>query len=53
MEFFTKNGKTIVCRKQVDEMEVQIKQAKDLLFPIQGIQEGSGEYEACNPVNEP
>jgi tetratricopeptide (TPR) repeat protein len=31
IEFFTKNGKTIVCRKQADEMEEQLKQAEDLL----------------------
>jgi hypothetical protein len=31
IEFFTKNGKTIVCRKQADGMEKQLKQAEDLL----------------------
>jgi tetratricopeptide (TPR) repeat protein len=31
IEFFTKNGKTIVCRKQADEMEEPLKQAKNLL----------------------
>src|SRR5260370_41711885 len=31
IEFFTKNGKTIVCRQQVVEMEKQLRQAKDLL----------------------
>jgi tetratricopeptide (TPR) repeat protein len=31
IKFVTKNGKTIVCRKQADEMEEQLKQAEDLL----------------------
>jgi tetratricopeptide (TPR) repeat protein len=31
IEFFTNNGKTIVCQKQADEMEEQLKQAEDLL----------------------
>src|SRR5258708_627449 len=31
IKFFTKNCKTIVCRHQVDEMEEQLRQAKDLL----------------------
>jgi tetratricopeptide (TPR) repeat protein len=31
IEFFTKNGKTIVCRKEADEMQEQLKQAEDLL----------------------
>jgi tetratricopeptide (TPR) repeat protein len=31
VEFFTKNGKVILCRKQVDEMEQQLQEAKALL----------------------
>jgi hypothetical protein len=31
IEFFTRNGKRIVCRKQADKMEEQLKQANDLL----------------------
>lgn len=31
IKFFTKNGKTIVCRKQADEMEVLLEEAKELL----------------------
>ena len=31
IEFPTKNGKTIMCRKQVDGMKAQLEQAKDLL----------------------
>ena len=31
IEFFTKNGKTILCQKQVDDMKKQLEQAKDLL----------------------
>jgi len=31
IEFSTKHGKTIVCRKHADEMEAQLQQAKDLL----------------------
>ena len=31
IEFPTKNGKTIMCQKQVDDMKEQLEQARDLL----------------------
>ena len=34
IEFFTKNGKTILCEKQVNKMKEQLEQAKDLLHAM-------------------
>ena len=30
VEFFTTNGKRMLCQKQVDDMKEQLKEAKDL-----------------------
>ena len=34
IEFFTKNGKTILCEKKVNEIKEQLEQAKDLLHAM-------------------